>query len=84
MQNALFICHMPKARILIYETKTKTVSFFAAQNNAAKEKEGKAKDSEKNKTNAIENDVDDDEIDELKEVMKQLEPKYRRYANWRI
>jgi len=29
-------------------------------------------------------DVDDDKIDEFKEVMKQLEPKYRRYANWRI
>lgn len=62
------------------------VSFFAARNNAAKKKEEKAKDStsEGNKANAIEYDVDDDEIDEFKEVMMQLEPKYRRYANWRI
>lgn len=61
-------------------------SFFAARNNSAKKEEQKAEDSasEGNKTNAIEYDVDDDEIDELKEVMKQLEPKYRRYANWRI
>ncbi|KAI4475579.1 hypothetical protein M0802_015100 [Mischocyttarus mexicanus] len=27
---------------------------------------------------------DEDEINELEETMKQLEPKYRRYANWRI
>lgn len=61
-------------------------SFFAARNNSAKKEEEKAEDnaSEGNETNAIEYDVDDDEIDEFKEVMKQLEPKYRRYANWRI
>lgn len=57
--------------------------FFAAQNNAAKKEEKKVKDSKGNKTNAIEYNVDDD-VDELKEVMMQLEPKYRRYANWRI
>lgn len=62
------------------------VLFFAARNNAAKEEEEKMKDStnEGNKTKAIKYDVDDDEIDEFKEVMRQLEPKYRRYANWRI
>lgn len=69
--------------ILIYGTKI-FVSFFAARNNTAEEEREKTKDSNKgNKANAIEYD-DDDEIDEFKEVMKQLEPKYRRYANWRI
>lgn len=29
-------------------------------------------------------EYDDDEIDGLEEMMKKLEPKYRRYANWRI
>lgn len=38
--------------------------------------------SKENVLNATE--YDDDEIDEFEEVMKQLEPKYRRYANWRI
>ncbi|KAG5322514.1 PPR37 phosphatase, partial [Pseudoatta argentina] len=58
--------------------------FFAARNNAAQKEEKKAKDSKGNKASASECNVDDDEIDELKEVMMQLEPKYRRYANWRI
>lgn len=34
--------------------------------------------------NEINYDDEDDEIDEFEEVMKQLEPKYRRYVNWRI
>lgn len=61
-------------------------SFFAARNKVAEKEEEKAKNSTSkgNTTNAVEYDVDDDEIDEFKEVMMQLEPKYRRYANWRI
>lgn len=40
---------------------------------------------EVNETDPMEYDDDkDDEIDELEQMMKQLEPKYRRYANWRI
>lgn len=58
---------------------------FAARNNAADVKEEQTDDSgsEESEIDAIEYN-DDDEIDELEEVMKQLEPKYRRYANWRI
>lgn len=47
----------------------------AEQNNSGKAKE----------TDPMEYDDDeDDEIDKLEQIMKQLEPKYRRYANWRI
>lgn len=64
---------------------TRTIRFvFAARNNAAEE-QGRNRGSKGNEIDdAIEYDDEDDEIDEFEEVMKQLEPKYRRYANWRI
>ena len=80
MQNAQFIYSHEYQELWNKEN----ALFFAARNNAAKKVEKKAKDSKGNKANASEFNVGDDEIDELKEVMTQLEPKYRRYANWRI
>lgn len=58
------------------------------RNNAMKGNGTEAKENnsgEVNETDPMEYDDDkDDEIDELEQMMKQLEPKYRRYANWRI
>lgn len=57
---------------------------FAVQSNATEGNGAEADNGdEANKTDSMEYD-DDDEIDELEEMMNQLEPKYRRYANWRI
>lgn len=58
------------------------LSVFAVQNNKMEMRKKEDNSSKENVLNATE--YDDDEIDEFEEVMKQLEPKYRRYANWRI
>lgn len=75
--------HSLHSGVVIYSTRT---MLFAARNNTTGEKEEEAEDtvSKWNETSAIGYDDEDDEIDEFEEVMKQLEPKYRRYANWRI